>query len=283
MKNDEKLLIFNIQKYSLHDGSGIRTVVFLKGCPLRCRWCCNPESQNAYREIIYRRSHCIGKEKCGMCMDAGPVNAVSFDEDGRAVLDFSKCMRDVEWTKICPTQALKVEGREISIDEILQIVEQDAVFYRRGNGGLTVSGGEPFLQSAVVALLKKAKEHRINTAVETCGYADRERLLAAANYLDAIYFDIKSVDDGKHEEYTGVSGVKIRQNLTDLYQAFPGKKIIVRTPVIPGFNDSEEELNQIRRFLDGFPGIEWERLPYHRYGVGKYEMLGRAYLMDDGC
>lgn len=281
MSTDNRLLVFNIQKYSLHDGSGIRTVVFLKGCPLRCLWCCNPESQNTGREIIYRRSRCIGKSGCGLCTEACPAGGISYDEDGKAVIDFKICNTEPEWCMVCPARALEIEGTYMDIDEIIGRVEQDAAFYRRGRGGLTVSGGEALLQKNTILLLKKAKEHRINTAIETCGHVPCDRLLEAAEYLDTIFFDIKSLNDSRHEEYTGVSGELIRANYEALCRAYPGKRIVARTPVIPGFNDSEEELAAIKEFVLQYEGVEWERLPYHRFGVGKYEMLGRTYRLHD--
>lgn len=169
----------------------------------------------------------------------------------------------------------------MSIDEILLKVEQDSVFYKHGNGGMTISGGEPLLQENTVLLLQRAKERRINTAIETCGYVLQERLLLAARYLDTIYMDIKSVNDKKHKEFTGVSAELIRDNFRALCIDFPEKPITARTPVIPGFNDSEEELRGIEEFVGQFPGVKWQRLPYHRFGVGKYEKLGRQYLLED--
>ena len=279
MEQDEKLLIFNIQKYSLHDGDGIRTVVFLKGCPLKCRWCANPESQNPFPEIMYRKNLCLGEEKCGFCQNAAPKGLISFDKNGFAKVDHRLKIDEFDWIECCPSKALQKEGRLMILDEVIRIVEQDSVFYKHGKGGMTLSGGEPLAQKSAIALLRKAKEHHINTAIETCGYVDQKRLLEAAEYLDIIFFDIKSTDDIKHEEYTGVSGKRIRNNLRTLYEKYPEKEIIVRTPVIPGFNDRQDELDSISGFLKDFPQIKWERLKYHKYGVGKYEMLGRKYLM----
>ena len=269
------LLVFNIQKYSLHDGSGIRTVVFLKGCPLRCGWCSNPESQRCEKELMYRKTRCLGKDICGLCADTAPDRAVTFDEEGKAAVDFSLVTGNLSWTDVCPAKALETEGKEYAVDEILDIVESDAAFYRRGDGGMTVSGGEPLLQEQTVLLLQKAKERYLHTSIETCGFVKQERLLSAAPFLDQIFFDIKSMNDEKHREHTGVSGQPIRENLCALCTAFPEKPVTVRTPVIPGFNDGEEELRKIEEFLCTLPSVRWERLPYHEYGVPKYEMLGR--------
>ena len=277
--NDKKYItIFNIQRYSLHDGNGIRTVLFLKGCPLRCLWCCNPESQSPEKELIYRKSRCIGVDKCGLCKKFGDGSGVNFGEDGKVLLDMTLCRSRVELSKICPSGAIKTEGRIISIEEALEIVQQDEIFYR-GKGGLTLSGGEPLAQEASVELLKKAKEEHINTAIESCGFVPTQRLLDAAAYLDEIFFDVKSLNAEKHKEYTGVSNEQVLFNLKELKTAFPEKRIRVRTPVIPGFNDSYEELDSIKAFLDSIGITIWERLPYHSFGVGKYEMLGRKYRL----
>ena len=277
MSDKAHLTIFNIQKYSLHDGSGIRTVLFLKGCPLRCLWCCNPESQSPEKELIYRKNRCIGMDKCGL-RKKHLDGAIRTGEDGKAHLDMSICRSRTELSQICPSGALKTEGREISIDEALEIVLQDEIFYR-GKGGLTLSGGEPLAQEACVELLKRAKEEHINTAIESCGLVPTQRLLDAAAHLDEIFFDVKSLNPEKHKEYTGVSNEQILNNLKELKMAYPEKKIRVRTPVIPGFNDTQEELDAIEKFLKTIGITDWEKLPYHTYGVGKYEMLGREYRL----
>ena len=274
--NRDTLTVFNIQKYSLHDGRGIRTTVFLKGCPLHCRWCCNPESQSAIPEIMYRRGKCIGCGNCGFCIRATDSAVIREGADGKAEIDFDRINEYPQCAAECPSGALLIKGRDISIPEILNEVERDAVFYKNG-GGLTVSGGEPLMQPGTVTLLREAKERYIGTAMETCGYADWKILQEAAEFLDEIFFDIKSLNDVKHKEYTGVTNEKIRNNLTQLCEQFPSLSKCVRTPVVPGFNDSEEELEIIEAFVSGLPGVTWQKLPYHTYGVGKYEMLGRKY------
>lgn len=226
-----KAWIFNIQHYSLWDGPGIRTTVFLKGCPLRCRWCCNPESQEA----------------------------------GAA-------------------EGEKIEFlREMTIEEVLTEVEKDEIFYRHGAGGMTVSGGEPLAQGEfTVPLLKEAKRHYLTTAIETSGFVSSEVLLEAAQYLDTIFFDIKCIDNAKHKQWTGVSNDRILDNLKKLVEK-PGTtaEIVVRTPVIPGFNDTKEDIAAILGFLDSIGQKRYELLRYHRYGKGKYEKLGRTYPMGD--
>ena len=280
MACQNEILVFNIQRYSLHDGEGIRTVVFLKGCPLRCRWCCNPESQKACPELIYQRSRCIGRNVCGLCQKSAPSGVISYSADGKAAVDFGRVGKDLSWTRCCPSQALGIEGKKMPVSDILDIVEQDASFYRHGQGGVTLSGGEPLMQENTLPLLRQAKERRLHTSVETCGYVDRKRLLEAAGYLDEMFYDIKTLNEEKHCAYTGVSNRRIIDNLISLCQNYPDKKITVRTPVIPGFNDNEEELKKIEVFLQTFPDLKWEKLPYHTYGLGKYEMLGRKYMLE---
>ncbi len=278
----ETLNIFNIQRYSLHDGEGIRTVFFLKGCPLRCRWCCNPESQHTYPELMYRRQLCIGTKECGRCLhcqEFSDQNIIEIDEDEKISLKSDKRGELLALSETCPTGALHQVGKERDIEELLEIANRDAAFYG-DNGGITISGGEPLLQKNAILFLKRAKEEYFHTAIETCGCVPKERLLEASAYLNQIFMDVKSVDDEKHRQFTGHTGEQIRENLRSLCESYPQEKITVRTPVIPGFNDKESELAEIEKFLQQFPGITWQKLPYHTYGVGKYEMLGRQYSLE---
>lgn len=273
--------VFNIQHYSLHDGPGIRTIVFLKGCPMRCRWCCNPESQRYEREISYVRNKCIGLKECGFCQAAAPEGGIAFKDD-KAVIDMEKCSHCIKCADVCPSQAIKAEGREYGIKEIIDIVERDSVFYSHGDGGLTVSGGEPLTHGEfLLDLLKEAKHRRISTAVETCGYAGYETLFKAAEYLDTILFDIKTTDNAKHIEYTGKSNEIILSNFERLCKDFPELPKKVRTPIIPGFNDSIEDIQKILDFIKNKPNVSYEPLPYHSFGRGKYAALGRDYPMGD--
>ena len=273
--------VFNIQHYSLHDGPGIRTIVFLKGCPMRCRWCCNPESQKYEQEISYVENKCIGLKECGFCKGAAPENGIKFTEDN-AVIDMEKCSGCLKCAEVCPSKAIKVEGKKYSVKELIDIVEKDSVFYGHGDGGLTVSGGEPLThREFLVDLLKEAKKRRISTAIETCGYADYEALYEAAKYLDTVLFDIKSMDSFKHKEYTGKSNEKILSNFERLCIDYPNINKKVRTPVIPGFNDSVEDILKILDFIKVKPNVSYEPLPYHSFGRGKYKALGREYPMGD--
>lgn len=275
---NDKAYVFNIQHYSLHDGPGIRTNVFLKGCPLRCKWCSNPESQNLQPEIFYNNNKCIGCKGCSSCKS----DAISFDSDNKAVINRDKCSNCLTCSSNCPTGAITTQGKLKTIKEILDIVEKDSVFYTRSEGGVTISGGEPLMHGKfTINLLKQAKKRRINTAIETCGYSNYEILKGCAESLDTILFDIKSLNEEKHKKFTGVSNKLILENFNKLCIDFPKLKKHVRTPVIPTFNDNEEDIKGIIEFLKDKPNVSYELLPYHKFGEGKYKSLGREYLMSD--
>ena len=274
--------VFNIQPYSLHDGPGIRTIVFLKGCPMRCRWCCNPESQQVEPELSYVANECIGKTECAYCACVCPANAITFarDQGQCAQIDFTKCTQCHRCATVCPAQAITVKGKRYTISEVLEIVEKESVFYRHGEGGLTVSGGEPLSHPEfLTALLKGARERHITTAIETCGNAPYTALQQAAPYLNTILFDIKSMDTVQHKKYTGFGNEQILYNFKRLCKDFPKLPKLVRTPVIPGFNDTPEDIQRILAFLQDKPHVSYQALPYHTFGKGKYAALGRPYPM----
>lgn len=276
-----KAHIFNIQHYSLHDGPGIRTVIFFKGCPLRCRWCCNPESQKFESEISFQAEKCLGAKACGYCRNVCTENALEVIESHIRV-DFSRCTGCQKCSKVCPAQALKEEGKWYKTEELLDIAEKDQIFYHRNNGGITISGGEVLSQpEALLALLKGAEKRHLHTGIETCGQGNYEVLYEAMKYLDFLYYDVKSLDSGKHKLYTGKGNEVILSNIKKICEAYPNKPKRIRTPVIPGFNDSREELQKIKEFALSLPGTEHEFLPYHSFGKGKYQMLGRDYEMGD--
>lgn len=279
---EKETFIFNIQHYSLHDGPGIRTIVFVKGCPMRCEWCCNPESQKYHPEISYVESKCIGCKECGFCKAVCPNQAITFLAEEKAAVNWELCTECLKCANICPAKALKVEGKKYSVSEVLDIVEKDAVFYGHGNGGLTVSGGEPLTHKEfLVKLLRQAKKRRIHTAIETCGNADYSVLYEAAKYLDMLLYDIKSMDDEKHVRYTGCSNKRILENFSRICDDFPNLPKKVRTPVIPGFNDRVEDIRNILNFIKNKPNVFYEPLPYHSFGKGKYKTLGKEYKLGD--
>lgn len=249
---------------------------------MRCKWCCNPESQIATQEISYVQNQCIGEQACGFCRSLCPTQAISFD--GVAAIDFSKCKQCQVCAKVCPAQAIRIEGKQYTISELLNIAERDAVFYGHGNGGLTVSGGEPLSQGEfLIQLLRGAKQRRIHTAIETCGQADYNVLQEAAKYLDYILYDIKSMNTQKHVQYTGWDNTRILSNFEKLCEEYPALPKKVRTPIIPGFNDTVEDIQAILDFLKDKPNTSYEPLPYHSFGRGKYKALGRPYEMGDAA
>lgn len=268
----EKGIIFNIQPYSLHDGPGIRTVVFLKGCPMRCGWCANPESQNVYPEVWFDREKCIKDKGCSYC--AGLIDISRFEP-----ADFNRNAkgRTEGFESISPCGALGVYGKEMTVGEIIDRVEAESVFYG-DSGGLTLSGGEPFMQGEfALELLREAKRRYIHTAAETCGLCSTDILHRAAQMLDCIMFDVKLLNEERHLKYTGCSNRQILENLEMLFAEFPKLHKRIRTPVIPSVNDNEEDIRAIVGFLSGKVNYSYELLPYHRFGAGKYRLLGREY------
>ncbi|MFZ7101286.1 MAG: (2S)-3-sulfopropanediol dehydratase activating enzyme [Peptococcaceae bacterium] len=274
--------IFNIQQFSVHDGPGIRTLVFLKGCPLRCSWCSNPESQNPQPELAYNSNKCLGTNKCIRCIEICTYGAITNGQDNKISIDRDLCSNCLLCVDACPSKALNTYGNYMSIEQVLKEVEKDSIFYSRSGGGISLSGGEPLAQPEfAVNLLKEAKRRRMNTAMETCGYYDWSDLNAACQYLNLIIFDIKCLDPDKHKKYTGVSNKLILENFLKLCENYPDLPKLVRTPVIPTFNDNEEDIKEIIAFIKDKPQVTYELLPYHRLGQPKYEYIGRTYPLSD--
>ncbi len=275
-------IVFNVQRYSLHDGEGIRTLVFLKGCTLRCRWCGNPESQRRKPEIARNVRRCLGIETCSYCTGVCTEGALRLPAAGAPAIDRNNCTACGACAAKCPALALHLYGTRRSASEVLDEVETDWPFYVRSGGGMTLSGGEPLAQEEfALALLREAKRRHIDAAVETCGLVPWETLAAAAELSGAIYFDIKAIDADRHIAWTGGNNRAILSNLERLADAFPRLAVTVRTPVIPGFNDDEAEIGAILSFLARLPSVSFELLPYHRLGSEKYRFLDRRDEMSD--
>lgn len=278
--NKKTGIIFSVQKYSVHDGPGIRTIVFLKGCPLKCKWCSNPESQAYTPELAYNSNKCLGTDKCVRCLEIGTDGAISKDDDDGKIIYDRKRSAGVDYADACPSGAFNTYGEEQSVKEVLSRVQKDEMFYARSGGGMTLSGGEPFAQAEFAfSLLREARTRRIKTAVETCGVAKWESIEPCLQYLNYIMFDVKSMNDEKHIAFTGRSHTLPLDNLRKIREAEPYKDIRVRTPIIPGFNDTVEDVQAIIKFLESLPGapVQYETLEYHRMGQPKYEYLGREY------
>lgn len=277
-------MIFNIQKYSVHDGPGIRTIVFLKGCPLSCIWCSNPESQSSRPQMAYNEGRCLGLEKCQRCINACPHDAIAAAVGKGFRIHRKAChtCADMACTLVCPSKGMIVYGETVTVGIVLNKVEQDSIFYKRSGGGMTLSGGEPLLQAEfALALLREARFRRIRAAVETCGHIPWETLSAAAKLLQAILFDIKHMDSAKHKQGTGVGNELILENFERLLVEFPRLPVLVRTPVVPGFNDSDEAARSIGKFLAGHGNVSFQALPYHRLGTQKYTFLGKNCRMGE--
>lgn len=269
-------IVFNIQKCSIHDGPGIRTLVFLKGCYLSCQWCANPESQKFKPEIMNFYSKCIG---CGQCYQICPFKAIYKSAKGFAI-DREKCSDCGLCVEECYAESKKIMGKEMSPDQVFQEIRKDKVFYKGiANGGVTFSGGEPFLHADFLKeTCQKCKDERINTAVETCGYAEFDQIKEVLPYLDSIFFDIKHYNTDLHKKYTGQSNEKILDNLKKINEY--NIPITVRTPIIPGCNDSEKNIMEIAKICAALSSVkQYELLAYHELGLSKYDSLERPYLL----
>ncbi|HHW03892.1 MAG TPA: glycyl-radical enzyme activating protein [Thermoanaerobacterales bacterium] len=269
-------MIFDIQRYSIHDGPGIRTIVFLKGCPLRCPWCANPESQKMVPEIMYSEIKCV---LCQRCVNACPVNAIKVI-NGKIHIDRELCNVCGLCWEACLNEALKVAGKEVTVKEVLSIVEKDRIFYERSGGGVTLSGGEPLMQAEFsAALLAACKKKGLNTAIETSGYQKWELFLPILENTDLVLLDIKMMNTDLHRKIIGVPNNLILDNARKIVEL--GKDIIVRIPIIPGYNDSIENLRNTAEFAANIGIKEVHLLPYHRLGESKYNQLGRIYNLKD--
>jgi len=260
-------LIFDIMHYSIHDGPGIRTTVFFKGCPLRCWWCHNPESQSMKKEIIFRENRCA---HCGDCVKACP----------HGLKNISQCDLCGNCVNVCHSGAREMVGRLVKPEEVMQEIKKDIIFYDESGGGATFSGGEPLMQPEFLySLLEKCREEEIHTTLETCGFAAWNTLKKISTKVDLFLFDLKLMDEENHKKYTGVSNKIILDNLKHLAQ--DQHQIIVRVPVIPGINDSTANIRAIGTFAVENNIREIHLLPYHKAGVDKYAMSQRTYQLPD--
>lgn len=274
INNRYKGMIFDIQKSSVHDGPGIRTVVFLKGCPLRCIWCHNPESLHAKPEILFDPEKCVS---CGRCIKTCP-NECHTLINGKHEFDRSKCTPLGNCTKACLNDALELCGRQMFATEVIREVLKDKLFYENSGGGMTLSGGEPMVQFTFTKeLLQLAKQNKLHVCMETCGFAPWREYEEILPLIDLFLFDIKTVNPQKHKTLTGQDNTLILENLKKLNDS--GAKIFLRCPLVPGVNDSEAELCGIGELADGLINVEEVDVePYHPLGISKAHRLG----IDDG-
>ena len=269
--------VFNIQKFSIHDGPGIRTTVFLKGCPLRCKWCANPESQSFKTQILYDHDKCIG---CGRCTAACQTKAVSADSRGWIQIDEQKCIGCKSCTAACSSHALTFEGEKKTVPEVMDVCLQDLDFYEESGGGVTISGGEGMAQPAfAAALLDALHQQQIHTAIETTGYTPEESFRHLAGKLDLLLFDMKHWDSEKHRQGTGVDTGLILRNLK--WALDTGQNVLVRIPVIPGFNDSLKDAKEFGRLLKSLHAKKVQLLPFHQMGENKYRWLNKTYAYEN--
>ena len=269
MNTEIKLKVTDVQRFCMHDGPGVRTTVFLKGCPLRCHWCHNPETQSPRDEIMLYADKCI---HCNACVSVCPQNAHLLDENGHTVMR-EKCTPCGRCADICPTGAVEICGKDMTVKELINAVERDRAFYGE-NGGVTLSGGEPFVQGEkTVALLKALKKSGFTTAVETCGYSDKDVIISAAPYVNLFLWDVKDTDDGRHKKHTGVSNRLILDNLNAVGES--GARIRLRCILINGINTEithYERIADIAISLKNCEGVEI--IPYHAYGGSKSVYIG---------
>ncbi len=270
--------VFKIERYSLHNGPGTRTTIFLKGCPLRCAWCANPESQRSSDELMYNPERCL--RECDECVKLCPIDALHKDRLKKIVIDRSLCTLCGKCGPACPTPALSQTGMSMSVEEALRELCRDRAFYDSSGGGVTLSGGEPLSQPAfVLELLKACKKHALHTVLDTSGYGRWSDLEAMLEYTDLILYDLKCIDAEKHQRYTGVDNETILSNLTHIARD-TNATVIIRFPWLPGINDSERDLDRLCHLLEQFSLRRLHILPYHRLGKHKYTMLGETYSLE---
>jgi glycyl-radical enzyme activating protein len=276
-KTDIVGCVFNIERFAIRDGPGIRTTVFLKGCPLRCLWCANPESMSPAPQLFYLENLCT---RCYRCIEACPNKATTKTLDGAIKIDRSVCKACGKCVEACPNKAREISGKLMTVDEVLEEVKRDTLFYQNSGGGVTFSGGEPTHQPEFLwHLLKASQESGIHTALDTSGFVKPEILKKILEHTDLVLYDIKHMDPAKHKDLTGVDNRLILENAKMI--AAMGKPMIIRVPLIPGHNDSPENIKALAEFMLSLGLKRVDLLPYHSLGKIKYYRLGMEYKLSD--
>lgn len=277
--------VFDIQAYSVHDGPGCRTLVFLSGCPFRCSWCCNPESFHNRPGRLYRSTKCLNRsgKPCMRCAAAcpygAPADAAADDPERPVSFDYDRCRSctTLECVDACLAGALEPISKEYSVDELMRILSRDR-HYWSGNGGVTFSGGDPMVQSTfLLAVLKRCRDAYIHTAIETEGAAETETYLKVMGRIDFAFNDLKCMDSERHRRFTGLGNERVLENIRALASSGWKGRLVLRAPVIEGFNDDEENFHKVGEFMSGIGLTEFNLLPFHRMGVTKWEQLGMDY------
>ncbi len=266
-------LIFSIQRFSIQDGPGIRSTVFFKGCPLSCKWCSNPESQQNEPELMHRFQNC---QKCRACIEVCPTNAIAYT-DQQVKIDRKLCDNCFDCIDVCCSGALETTGQYVSLDEVIDEVCRDELYYRNSEGGVTLSGGEPLMQAEfALELLKRLKSRSIDTTIDTCGHAPWSVFESVLPFTDRFLFDLKQLDPNLHRSETGISNDLIIANLDQLLKN-SSAEIWIRVPVISGFNDNQDYFTRLKDLLKGRKIHKISLLTYHKWGTPKYQYLGREY------
>jgi pyruvate formate lyase activating enzyme len=277
-----KGLVIKIQRYSIQDGPGIRSTIFLKGCPLRCLWCSNPESQFPYQEIMFNKAKCI--KNCSNCIKVCPIKAIikheSENENKTSIIriDRKACIKCGKCVEACPSEALTLVGKFMEVNQVVEEIKKDMIFYEKSNGGITISGGEPLFQPIFTKeILRLCKKEGIHTAIDTSGYGNWEEIKKILKYVDLVLYDIKHMDSIIHEKYTGVKNETILENALKISKE-ENVELTIRIPIIPTINDSESNVDKLIDFIKKLKRLNGiDILPYHNLGVAKYEMLDRDY------
>ncbi|MBM3157786.1 MAG: glycyl-radical enzyme activating protein [Chloroflexi bacterium] len=269
--------VFNIERFAIRDGPGIRTTVFLKGCPLRCLWCANPESISAAPQLFYFENLCT---RCYRCVEACPNKATLISPDGVIIIDRAICKACGKCVEACPNKAREISGKLMTVAEVLEEVKKDTLFYQNSGGGVTFSGGEPTHQPDFLwHLLKSSKESGLHTCLDTSGLVKPEVLKRMLEYTDLVLYDIKHMDAEKHKEYAGVDNRLILDNARLIVSL--GKEMIIRVPLIPGHNDTPDNIKALAGFMKSLGLNKVDLLPYHSLGKIKYQRLGMEYKLGD--